>query len=69
MWRAISYVDGFKIKIQNHAAEQLIIQHTQIGNMQLNCENSVKNTLKISTSDLIFAGQGLMLTMQVKPQD
>lgn len=64
MWRAISYVDGFRIRVQNLSPDKLLIQHGPLGTLELVEERILSNTTTISTDDLIFAGQGVILSFQ-----
>lgn len=64
MWRAISYVDGFRIRVQNRSADKLLIQHGPLGSLELAEEQILSSTTTISTDDLIFAGQGVIFSLQ-----
>lgn len=65
VWKAASYVDRFKIEV-HYSPDDLILQHSPIGSIELKEEAHRRNgLLTISTEDLIFAGLGVMITLQV----
>jgi len=68
MWRALSYVDKVKITVHNANRDRLLIQHRSIGKMELKEGKGVRDALVVSIDDLIFAGQGVMLSLQIIPE-
>jgi|GEM_PF-4779591 len=51
-------------RLPNLSPDKLLIQHGPLGTLELVEERILSNTTTISTDDLIFAGQGVILSFQ-----
>lgn len=65
MFRSASYVNGMAVRIVNKSEEQLLVQHSPIGPVEFKSEFPVSGLHTLKCDNLIFAGQGVMLTFQI----
>ncbi|MCF8793625.1 hypothetical protein [Xanthomonas campestris] len=65
MLRAASYVNGMKVTVSNKSDSELRIQHVPLGGAAFTSDFPATGMHRLNCEDLIFSGQGVMLTFQI----